>query len=97
VIRIVGSGTSPIPIEDDEIIALQAVVASSIPTEPCRFYTVGQTIRLIGGPLAGLPGTIIRYKPNKYRLIISISLLQRSIMAEVEDEWIEPDNPNLPT
>jgi hypothetical protein len=41
------------------------------------------------GPLAGTGAIVIELK-NRYRRVLSISLLQRSVAAEVEREWIRP-------
>jgi hypothetical protein len=40
------------------------------------------------GPLAGVEGILVEAKES--RLILSVSLLQRSIAVEVDTAWIAP-------
>jgi transcription antitermination factor NusG len=89
VIRVVGFGTMPAPISDEEIGSLRSMISSGCPVAPCP-YTIGKRIRIIGGPLKGIPGTVIRVK-NAFRLVVSVDLLQRSAAVEVDARWIAPD------
>jgi hypothetical protein len=41
------------------------------------------------GPLEGVEGILQQVK-GKFRLVVSICLLQRSISAEVDREWVRP-------
>jgi hypothetical protein len=45
------------------------------------------------GPLAGIEGTIIEVK-SKCRLIVSVSLLQRSVFVEIDRDWVVPAGAN---
>jgi hypothetical protein len=47
----------------------------------------GQPIRLDGGPLGGLSGLLLKTRGTS-RLVVSISLLQRSVTVEVDQAWI---------
>jgi transcription antitermination factor NusG len=89
VISIVGAGKTPIAISDEEIGALQAVIRSGLTVQPWPLLRVGSKVHIEGGPLAGLEGIITN--TNKiYRLIVSVSLLQRSVAVEIEREWARP-------
>src|SRR5262245_8410709 len=61
VIRIVGSASAPIPVDDEEIETLRAVVKSRLHIEPWPYLRVGQKVRIESGPLAGLQGVLIRF------------------------------------
>ncbi len=39
------------------------------------------------GPLSGLTGTLTEFRKN-LRLVISIELLQRSVLVEIEHDWV---------
>jgi hypothetical protein len=41
------------------------------------------------GPLAGVEGIIVN-TDKVYRLVVSVSLLQRSVACEIEREWARP-------
>lgn len=88
-LHFVGIGKTPAPIEDEEIAAIQAAMQSGLPAEPCAFLTVGQRVRLEDGPLAGLEG-ILTETPNKQRIIVSVTLLRRSVAVGIERHWARP-------
>ena len=89
VLHFVGIGKIPIPIEDTEIAAIQTAVRSGVLTEPWPYLEVGQRVRLEGGPLAGLEGILVG--PSKReRIIVSVTLLKRSVAVAIERHWATP-------
>lgn len=86
---IVGSARIPISIPDAEIAAIQAVERSGLPVQPCPFLAVGQHVQILGGPFRGLEGFLKTIK-NDHRLVVSVTLLQRSVAVEVNSAWIAP-------
>jgi transcriptional antiterminator RfaH len=92
VVRIVGIGKRPMPIDESEITALQAAVRSGLPSRPWPFLEVGQHVRIEHGPLYGLEGILLDFK-GQHRLVLSISLLQRSVAVEVDGAWVAPLQP----
>ena len=86
VVYLVGVGKTPVPIDDNEILALQAAIRSGLPAEPWPFLEVGRRVRLEDGPLAGLEGLLIE-KRKQNRLVVSVSLLRRSVAVEIERNW----------
>jgi len=89
VIQFVGIGKTPAPIEEGEITALQAVVKSGLPSMPWPFLSVGQRIRVEHGPVRDLEGILLQAK-GSHRLILSVSLLQRSVAVEVDRDCVTP-------
>lgn len=83
VIRIVGSGNEPVPIEDNEISALQTIVASGANVQPWPFVEVGHTVEIESGPLCGLRGIVCRIRKVD-RLIVSVAMLRRSVAVEID-------------
>jgi transcription antitermination factor NusG len=88
VISIVGCGSEPAPINDAEIDAIQLILQSGLATEPCPFLREGQTVRVTRGALAGVEG-ILTKKKSDFRLVISVTMLQRSISVEIDREWVK--------
>lgn len=86
---ILGFGNGPVPVEESEIQALQAVTGSGLPTEPHAFLRAGIAVRVTCGPLAGLEGILESVK-GRDRLVISVSLLQRSVSVEIDRQWVLP-------
>lgn len=89
VLAIVGAGSSPISIPDEEITAIQAIVRSGRPLKPTPFIDVGCRITIGTGALAGIEGVVIR-EGSKYRLVVSVELLRRSVLVDVDRDAVSP-------
>jgi transcription antitermination factor NusG len=89
VVRIVGCGRQPVCIPDDEMEAIGAVTASGTTALPCPFLRHGQMVEVCEGPLRGTRGMVAGHG-SESRLIISITLLQRSISVEIEPRCLRP-------
>ncbi len=88
VIHIVGANHVPAPVDPDEILAIRTVVNSGAAAQAWPFTRTGQLVRVTAGSLKGLEGIILRLK-SEY-LIVSLTLLQRSVAVEVNREWVCP-------
>jgi len=91
VIDIVSAGRIPVPVDAGEIAALQNICGSGLPMQPWPYLGVGRRVSIEYGPLAGAQGVVLEIK-GRYRLVASISILQRSVTAEIERDWIRPLN-----
>lgn len=89
VARLIGFGGMPVPVPDEELDAIQNGLTSQVQLEPHPFLTVGRRVRIKSGPLAGLTGILLR-KKGGYRFILSVSLIQRSVVADVDIADIAP-------
>lgn len=85
VVSTVGVGREPEPIPDLEIEAVRRVLRSGQYAEPCPYLREGQQVRVSHGSLEGLEGTLLR-KKSQMRMVISITLLQRSISVEIDHD-----------
>jgi len=95
VIQIVGVGKTPIPVEEEEIAAIQRVGKSGLPTMPWPYMEVGKVARIADGPLRGLTGIVVKIKSGT-KLVLSVSLLQRSVAVELDRDWISGVHPVRP-
>lgn len=89
VVSIVGLGKTPAPVPDHEIAGVRAVVESPLFSQPWPFLETGDRILIERGPLAGTEGILICLK-GEYRLVASVTLLQRSVAAELDRDWVRP-------
>jgi transcription antitermination factor NusG len=89
VFHIVQAGKLFPAVEESEIQALQSIVSSGLYTLPWPFLRVGQKVFLEEGPLRGLTGilTVVNEKP---KVVVSVTLLQRSVAVEVDRRWVRP-------
>lgn len=95
VIRIVGSGGAPHPVEEGEVEAIQALVRSDLSSQPWPFLEIGERVRIECGPLRGLDGILIESR-GRNRLVLSVTLLQRSVAVEIDGAWVSPARPHFP-
>jgi transcription antitermination factor NusG len=96
VIQIVGVGTTPIPVAEEEIAAIQRVGKSGLSTMPWPYLEVGHVARIEDGPLRGVTGIVIKIKSG-LKLVLSVNLLQRSVAVEIDRSWIGAAHPVRPT
>jgi transcription antitermination factor NusG len=87
VIQIVGNGDTPLQVPDAEIERIQIAVSAEGPRQPWPYIEVGERVRVNYGSLRGLEGILINFK-GSHRVVVSVSLLQRSVAVEVDLGWV---------
>ncbi|MGA8598510.1 MAG: transcription termination/antitermination NusG family protein [Bryobacteraceae bacterium] len=83
IVSFVGAGKQPFPVEEEEIAAIRKMVSGPVPICLWPYTRTGQRVRIEKGPLAGIEGIVVSTK-GSWRVVVSITLLQRSVAAEVE-------------
>jgi transcription antitermination factor NusG len=71
------------------------MLASDLPVGTLPLLYQGQHVVVADGPLTGIKGFIVEVKA-RLRVVISISLLNRSVYAEVDHSWVRPLAESLP-
>jgi transcription termination/antitermination protein NusG len=87
VTSVVGFGSQPAVVPDNEIQAVRVMVGSGLPVSPWPFLRVGDRVRIEGGPLYGLEGILSQVK-DAWRVVVNVELLQRSVAAEVDRDVV---------
>jgi len=95
-ISIVGTAKVPTAVDEIEIAALRTLAVSGLPKQPWPFLKIGQRVRIECGALTGLEGILLQNK-GRNRLVLSVTLLQRSVAAEIDSSWVVPIRTNPPT
>jgi transcription antitermination factor NusG len=75
-------------VNEEEIQHLSIMTRANLDLEPCNFVAAGQKAKIYRGPLCGVEGIIMSVDSRKRKVIISITLLQRSAAVSVEPEWL---------
>lgn len=91
VVRFVEVAGRPLPIRQSEIEAIQTAVRSDLRVQPHGQLALGARVQIRSGPLQGLEGVLVR-KPGSLRLVLSVSLISRSISVEVRDCDVAPSS-----
>jgi transcription antitermination factor NusG len=89
VVRFVSFNGQPAPLPDGQIEAISNGLASGIRAQPFPHLKVGRRVRIRSGPLAGAEGILLRTK-DKFRIVLSIDLIMRSVAVEVDAADVEP-------
>jgi transcription antitermination factor NusG len=87
VFSIVSAGNTLLRVDEDELAAVRATVASRLPLEPLSALDVGDEVFVEKGPLRGTTGILQRFG-KRDRLVISVTLLQRAVAVEIERSWV---------
>src|SRR5215467_8905129 len=89
VLKFVEVNKAPVPVDESEITSLKAIANSGCAAAPWPYLDAGQRVRIEHGALKDLEGFIIVVK-NRWRVIVSVTLLQRSVAVEVDRDSICP-------
>ena len=92
---VVRRGKTDIPVDDAELAAVRALVASGRPLLTWPHLHIGQRVAIEHGPLSGLRGVIVRDADN-WRVVVGIEALNRSVAVEVDREMIASEIPSQP-
>jgi transcription antitermination factor NusG len=90
-VRVLGDRWDRLPtIPDGEIDAIHRIADARIPVLAHPYLQEGQRVRICRGPLADVEGILLRTKPTKGLLVVSIELLRRSVAVEVDCTCVTP-------
>jgi transcription antitermination factor NusG len=83
---VVSFGRTPVPIPEEEIEAIRCLMQSNVNLEPRPYAPTGKAVRVREGPLAGIAG-FLDESCGIRKLLVSITLLQKSVAAELDISW----------
>jgi transcription antitermination factor NusG len=89
VISVVGRGKTPIAVDEKEILSIQAAIGSGIHLEPWPYLEIGERVRVKDDVLDGMEGILTNFKGSD-RVVISVTLLRRSVALEIDRSRISP-------
>lgn len=88
VVSLVRFQGKPAPVSVAEIETIRRGLSSSSGLRPHPYLKAGRRVRIRSGPMAGIEGILVRRK-ERARVILSISLIQRSVAMEVDEADVE--------
>lgn len=84
----VGDRGAGMAIPEKQILDIQTVVSNPVPFTLHPFLRVGQRVRVRGGCLDGVEGTLVSRNPD-HTLVVSVELLRRSLAVRIEGYDLE--------
>jgi transcription antitermination factor NusG len=90
-VRILGERWDrPALVPEVEIEAIRRLAASRVPAFAHPYLREGRPVRIVSGPLADVEGILVKSRPDKGVLVLSVHLLQRSVAVEVDWTQVVP-------
>lgn len=87
--QIVGVGRTPMPVEEREMESIRQALCSGLPNQPWPYMQLGERVRVNYGSLVNLEGILVNFKGSN-RVVLSVTLLQRSVAMEIDLAWLSP-------
>ena len=91
-VSFVGFGNLPFPLEETEIVRMREALNSGVLAKPHPYLQVGSRVEIVSGPLEGIRGILLR-EHGQCRVVLSIELIMRSIVVEVDACEVVPLKP----
>jgi transcription termination/antitermination protein NusG len=89
VVCVVGLSGRPEPIPEEDIESLRILLSNCEQYTPHPYLPEGALVEVISGPLMGVKGRIVRGAKN-FRLVVSITLIQRAVSVEIDADCVTP-------
>lgn len=83
VVHIVSFNGQLAALPEHEIDVLRNGLENQVYAEPHPYLRVGRKVRVVRGPMEGTEGILVR-KKDKYRVVLSIDVLMRSVAVEID-------------
>jgi transcription antitermination factor NusG len=88
VVELVSFQGKPVPVLNREIEGLMSLNAAAA-AHPYPYLQAGRKVRIRRGVLEGFEGIFVRRR-GQTRVVMSVSLIQRSVAIEIEEADVEP-------
>lgn len=89
VLKILGGAGEIYPVPDEQISAIRALIASSIPCAAYPLLHVGEAVRVTRGPLKDIEGKLVEIR-KQTRLAVLVPILGRMVTTEIDICDVEP-------
>jgi transcription antitermination factor NusG len=90
-VRLIGFGGLPMSLPDREFERLRLGLAAELCVQPHPYLKLGQRVRVTSGPFEGLEG-ILKRKNENFRLVLTLDLIMRSVVLDIDGAQVEPVN-----
>ena len=89
---IVKFGDKVVTIDDDVVNSIKLALKGGYDLLPMKYFTVGDQVKVIGGPMEGAIGIVETKHKKNNRLVIKIDALQQAIAVHIETRLLENIN-----
>lgn len=86
---VIGYAKTPVAVDEAELESIRRVLEAKTPLRPWSYLNSGEKVIVVAGPLEGVTGIVVRERGCD-RLIISVTLLMRSVAVEIPRRCVKP-------
>ena len=86
---VLGYNGVPTPVPDVEVDSLKILVHSGRQVMPHAYLREGDTVFIKEGPFRGVVGVLLKTDLQTWRLVVSVHLMNRSVVVTVPMEYVE--------
>jgi transcription antitermination factor NusG len=72
-----------------QIVGSRRAISSGLFSQPWPYLQIGERVRVNHGSLNDLEGILVNFK-GSHRVVLSVTLLQRSVALEIDLAWVTP-------
>ena len=86
---IVKFGDKVITVDDKVVDSIKLALEGGYELHPMKYFTIGDQVEVIDGPMKGTKGIVDTRLKNENRLIIKIDALQQAVAVHINSEYLE--------
>ena len=86
---IVKFGDKVITVEDKVVNSIKLALEGGYELHPMKYFTIGDQVEVIDGPMKGVVGIVENKLKNENRLVIKIEALQQAVAVHINSEYLE--------
>jgi transcription antitermination factor NusG len=75
-------------VPDEQMDAVRRIVTVTGAARPVPWIRVGDRVRIVSGPLAGLEGFVQDWRAGRARFVVTLDLLRRGVGVELPTELL---------
>jgi transcription antitermination factor NusG len=88
-VRFVAFNGRPAAVAENDLLRLRSALTEGLRAHPHPYLSIGRRVRVRSGPLTGMEGILVR-KKDRFRFVLSIDIIMRSVAVEVSACDVEP-------
>lgn len=88
--KIVSVNGHPEAVPDCQLNSIRLLVEGAVPFDPCSLLPEGTKVEIMGGPLRGVVGHVLRTDRDRATVVLTVDAIQRALRVEVAAEDVCP-------
>ena len=89
VLRLVENAGRPAAIPSTQIESLRTALAHAFNAEGHPYLKVGDSVRVVRGPMLGVEGYLVRVAASRHRLVIAVEHVNQALSVEIDARCVE--------